>query len=264
MTDEEVREELRERYAGNVHREERRKKVLEIALEENIPSSHCSDSVIPNISLREEMKHNKQDYLDKIEMGEQISTIMTEENIREESLTKEHKEALKIYRNQMPRIDIQDVELRLWQQQLLDIIETPSEREVIWIKGLQGNEGKTWFQKYVQALFGHAHVVRLDLKSKTANVLHILRKFPLSTIDIFLFNDARAINYESCCYTILEDIKDGSASASKFNSEVIHFKTPNVVIIKRLIENLSHQQGRIEELRRSFMGPETFKTSLSE
>ena len=83
----------------------------------------------------------------------------------------------------------------------------------------------------MQALFGYARVARLDIKIKTANVLHILRKFPLSTTDIFLFNDARAINYESCCYTILEDIKDGIASASKFNSEVIQFKTPNVVVV---------------------------------
>ena len=237
MTDEEVRGELIERYTENVHREERRKKILEIALEENIPSSHCSEvalSAFPianKISLREEMNHNNHEYLDKIELGEQIITFMTEDNIREESLAKEHKEALKVYRNQMPRIDIQDVELRPWQQQLLDIIKIPSEREVIWVKGVKGNEGKTWFQKYVQALFGYARVARLDIKIKTANVLHILRKFPLSTTDIFLFNDARAINYESCCYTILEDIKDGIASASKFNSEVIQFKTPNVVVV---------------------------------
>ena len=237
MTDEEVREELRERYTGNVHREERRKRILEIALEENIPGSHCSEltsSAFPianKISLREDMNHNNHEYLDKIELGEQIIKFMTEDNIREESLAKEHKEALKVYRNQMPRIDIQDVELRPWQQQLLDIIKIPSERKVIWVKGVKGNEGKTWFQKYVQALFGYARVARLDIKIKTANVLHILRRFPLSTTDIFLFNDARAINYVSCCYTILEDIKDGSASASKFNSELIQFKTPNIVIV---------------------------------
>ena len=237
MTDEEVREELRERHAENVYREERRKKILEIAREENIPSYGCNEvtlsscATVNKISLREEMNHNNQEYLDKIELGEQIAKFITEDNIREESLSKEHKEALKFYKNQMPRINIQDVELRPWQQQLLDIIKTPSEREVIWVKGLKGNEGKTWFQKYMQALFGSVRVARLDIKSKTANILHALRKFPLSTTDIFLFNDARAINYESCCYTILEDIKDGNATASKFNSEVIQFKTPNVVIV---------------------------------
>ena len=114
---------------------------------------------------------------------------------------------------------------------MLEKIKQPTEREVIWIRGTKGNEGKTWFQKYVQSLFGYARVAMLDLKSKTANILHVLRKFPLSTIDIFFFNDARAINYENCCYTVLEHIKDGAATASKFNSERIQFKEPNVVVV---------------------------------
>ena len=79
-------------------------------------------------------------------------------------------------------------------------------------------------------MYGYSRVAMLDIKSKTSSILHALRKFPLSTVDIFFFNDARAINHELCCYTVLEHIKDGSATASKFNSEWIQFKNPNVVI----------------------------------
>ena len=39
----------------------------------------------------------------------------------------------------------------------------------------------------------------LDLKSKTANIMHALGKFPLSTVDIFFFNDACAITNGCCC-----------------------------------------------------------------
>lgn len=45
------------------------------------------------------------------------------------------------------------------------------------------------------------------------------------------FNDARAVTYETCCYSVLEHIKDGSATASKFNSERIRFRTPNIVVV---------------------------------
>ena len=39
-----------------------------------------------------------------------------------------------------------NVELRPWQQQLMENLSTPSDREIIWIIGRKGNEGKTWFQ----------------------------------------------------------------------------------------------------------------------
>ena len=67
--------------------------------------------------------------------------------------------------------NLSNTELRTWQQQLLDNISAPSDREVIWIWGQTGNEGNTWFQGYLETLYGYARVVRLDLKMKTANVL---------------------------------------------------------------------------------------------
>ena len=99
------------------------------------------------------------------------------------------------------------VELRPWQQELMEMAATPTEREVIWVQGIRGNEGKSWFQDYLEVFHGHARVVRLDLKMKTAKVLHVLTNRPLSSTNIFLFNEPRAINYESCNYSILESIK---------------------------------------------------------
>ena len=67
-------------------------------------------------------------------------------------------------------------------------------------------------------------MVRLDLKIKTANVLHVLTKQPLSTKDIFLFNEPRATSHELYNYSILESIKDGNAVSSKYNNDVMRFK----------------------------------------
>ena len=238
MTDEEVRVELRERHAESLRREERRKKVLKIALEENIPSSDCNEVALfsydttNSVSLREDMNYNNQEYIAKIELGEQIAAIMIDDNIREQSLSKEHKEALKFYRNQMTRTNIQDVELRPWQQHLFEIIKIPSEREVIWIIGKDGNEGKSWFQDYVESCFGFNRAVRLDLRIKNKDRCNILKKRPLSSIDTFLFNDGRSIPPdEHTYYRILENIKDGFATSSKYDNDIIKFKRPNTVIV---------------------------------
>ena len=50
MTKEEAREELRNRNAAYIHREEKRQKVQEIAQEEGISLIHCSDVVLSSVS----------------------------------------------------------------------------------------------------------------------------------------------------------------------------------------------------------------------
>ena len=45
------------------------------------------------------------------------------------------------------------------------------------------------------------------------------------------YNDARSGQSEMRCYEVLENIKDGRAIASKYASEIIRFRTPNVVIV---------------------------------
>ena len=119
-----------------------------------------------------------------------------------------------------------------WQNELLlEYVEKPTYREVIWVKGALGNEGKTWFQNYVQSLLGTERVVQLDLKNSVGTIMHIVRKLPLSSIDTFLFNDARSGQSEMRCYEVLENIKDGRAIASKYASDIVRFHTPNVVIV---------------------------------
>ena len=170
---------------------------------------------------------------EKIESGEKISKVLTNTNAKEESLSKKNKEAFNLYQSKKFAINPNDDDLKLypWQQQAIDLMQKPSLREVIWVKGARGNEGKTWFQKYVQSLLGRERVVQLDLKNSIGNIMQILRKLPLSTLDIFMFNDARSGLSETRCYDVLENLKDGCSIASKYSSEIIQFKTPNVVIV---------------------------------
>ena len=183
-------------------------------------------------SLRDILLKDNEAHKQKIELGKQIYNILEEDVIQEASLTREYKLALDLYRKQRPKFDVVNKELRPWQEQALKLIEHPSERQVIWITGRQGNEGKTWFQCYLESYFGFNRVFRTDLRIKHANVCNILKKRNLGTVDIFLFNDSRSVTDEEMnLYRILEDIKDGQATASKYNNDNIRFKTPNIVMV---------------------------------
>ena len=247
LDEEALREEIKERKRKYEDREKRKHLVLEIIEQEQVPLECCEISSTTNLrtsTLRQDMLQDNQDYLDKIELGKQIIVIINEGVVKEESLSKSRKEALHLYRKQTPMRNMIQVELRQWQQELMNMITTPTERQVIWVLGINGNEGKTWFQNYLSSVYGYGRVVQLDLKMKTQNVLHALTKRPLSSTDIFLFNEPRAINNEVCNYNILESIKDGTAVSSKYNTDFLQFKVPNIVVV------FSNAQPKMKELSR--------------
>ena len=244
---EEIKEELRSRHAIEQEREAKQQQIKALALEEglSIPQEIQDTQPLDKDDLREVLSRNNQRYLEKIELGKNISSILDEGVVQEDSLSKEHRSALEIYRRQEPRCDISAVQLRPWQEDALKLIDSPSERQVIWIAGRQGHEGKSWFQNYIQAYFGYHRVARCDLRIKHANVCNVLKKRSLANANIFLFNDSRSVTGEEInLYRILEDIKDGQATASKYDNNNIRFKTPNTVMV------FSNQYPKLGKLSR--------------
>ena len=203
---EEIRDEIKRKNKLRETREAREQLVRQIADEEGLPHEYCDidtpDTEEGPLPVEEELMKADQTYTGQIEHGRAIWKILEQGSVCEDSLSKDNREALKIYRKNAPMRNLSNAELRMWQQQLLDNISAPSDREVIWVWGQTGNEGKIWFQGYLETLYGYARVVRLDLKMKTANVLHALTKQPLSTKDIFLFNEPRSTSHELCNYSI--------------------------------------------------------------
>ena len=175
----------------------------------------------------------KQEYEEKITLGENVYMILGEGEVPEDSLPKEMKEALDIYMKQAQELYYNNVELKPWQKELLEYMDHPTQRQIIWIVGKSCGEGKSWFQKYVKSIYGTRKVVSgINLRASTPNICHVLSKQPLSTADIFLFNIGKAkkktdaVNYE-----VLEDLKDGDAFAAKYNSQQLKIRTPNVVMV---------------------------------
>ena len=98
--------------------------------------------------------------------------------------------------------------------------------------GKKGNEGKTWFQDYMESKFGWSKVIAgMDIKLKKSSICHALTKRSLMTTDIFLFDVGKAQTDDGVNYELLEKIKNGRILASKFDSKELKFHTPNTVVV---------------------------------
>ena len=123
-----------------------------------------------------------------------------------------------------------DGNLRTWQSKLEKNI-VPSEREIIWVVGKSGNEGKTWFQQYLQNQYGSNRTFAAPIKKSSQGILHTLSKQVLPLIDVFMFNIPRSFSRMDVPYELLEEIKDGNAVSTKYDSKRLTFKTPNIVLV---------------------------------
>ena len=185
-------------------------------------------------ALRKAAVKNSEEYKEKINLGKALYKILGEGNVEEESFPNDWKEALDVYMKQGHEIDCDNVVLKTWQTELLEWINNPTDRHVLWVVGKACGEGKTFFQKYVRSLFGRRRVVAggINIKCNSASICHALTKRPLSTTDIFLFNIGKSKKkFEDVNYELLEDLKDGDAFASKYNSQELTIKIPNVVVV---------------------------------
>ena len=83
------------------------------------------------------------EYKRKLELGRKIKMILEENSIPLKSLDKEQKEAIELYHDY---IEIKYVEWRPWQKMMMEYLHNPAQKEVIWVVGENGNEGKSFFQ----------------------------------------------------------------------------------------------------------------------
>ena len=192
-------------------------------------------------------------YERKLQLGEIVYKHAKDRGIPEESLPKEYKEAKDLYVKNKKNIDVDNVILRPWQEGLLNYIK-PSDREVIWVIGRKGNEGKTWFQEFLASKFGWSRVIcGMDIRLKKSSICHILGKRSLMTTDIFLFDVGKARTEEDMNYELLEQIKNGRTLAAKFDSKELKFHTPNVVVVfsneRPEVGQLSKDRWKIFQIR---------------
>ena len=138
-----------------------------------VKSNDCKDV---DAKLEFELQRDRDIYLKNVDIGRQVAIVLRNGDIPEESLSKQNKFCLELFRAQQPTTEVANAELRQWQTQLLDVIEQEqmNDRMIIWVMGRKGNEGKSWFQSYIQSLHGAHRVARFDITNKTSDLLHII------------------------------------------------------------------------------------------
>ena len=167
LPDNEIKNELETRQEIKKKQQEKIRKIEEIARENDlaIPEEVVSrkrESVDEIDDVRARCLQNHQLYLEKIEMGNQIATIVESGEVIYESLGKSDKEAFDTYRRYL-KIDISNVVLRKWQQDAMKFFDSPTQRQVIWITDQSGGKGKTFFQNVHHSLHLCQGHIDLDL-----------------------------------------------------------------------------------------------------
>ena len=166
-----------------------------------------------------------------METGKIIAKAIKEGKIPQDSLCSEDSEAFHLYWNKKQLMNIDNVIFKPWQTALLHYMK-PSYREVIWVQGAKCEEGKTFFQEYVESKFGWDKVMcSLDIQMRKENIYHTIRSRPFATTDIFTFNIGKDAGSSDTNYQVLEQIKDGRFVAAKFSSKEIKICKPNIVIV---------------------------------
>ena len=178
-----------------------------------------------HLDLIEELERGKEKKKKDYERGVFIKNSIRNGEIDPDILTEEHHKAMK---TKFPALKV-EVILRPWQEKLVEVMK-PSEREIIWIVDPAGNEGKSWFQKYLKDIHG-LRVFDANIRRSSKCILHILSKEIVSLIDIFLFNVPRSFNMDEFPYEMLEELKDGKAESTKYNSIKLQVNTPNTVLV---------------------------------
>ena len=184
--------------------------------------------------LKHETKKIKEasaEFRRKLERGRLIESILkTCPDTMEEALSHADRESLKLYQiSYEGNMDMDSVVLKPWQEDVIKLIDIPSERNIYWIVGSKGNEGKTFIQKYIHQQFGSRRVMKTEVNTKKADIAYILSKESLTCKDIFLFNLLRSDT--DVAYGLLENIKDGYLISSKYRSIPLKIKIPNTVVV---------------------------------
>ena len=130
--------------------------------------------------LLQKLKHSSDLHLQTLELGKSISQCLNDHpEIIEESLQPEFKQALSLYQQSRATIDVNTITLKPWQTKVLSLIDVPTHREVFWIVGKKGNEGKTFLQNYIRYYFGDRRVVTTEINGRKKDIAHYLSKLPL-------------------------------------------------------------------------------------
>lgn len=116
--------------------------------------------------------------------------------------------------------------LRPWQRDLYLVLQGPSsDRDVIFVVDKEGGKGKTYF---CQVLFRKKKALILG-SGKVADMAHVL-SLVIPVPDIVVIDVCRS-KMDTLQYSFLEEVKNGYVFSPKYESCMIRFRVPHLVVM---------------------------------
>jgi len=124
-----------------------------------------------------------------------------------------------------PLVEIQEHDLRPWQQRLMDKLELPADRrKIIFIVDERGNSGKSWFAHWFTRRIGEQSQVMLP--GKKADMAYALKP----GLKVLFLDAPRSKQGEFIQYDFLEDLKNGYVFSTKYESRIKSYEPMHVVV----------------------------------
>lgn len=136
---------------------------------------------------------------------------------------------LEYIRQHAPKTVVPEHPLRNWQQRLLDQLSSPpGDREIIFVVDTEGGEGKSWFANYYAQL--HEEDTFLCLPGKKADMVYALASCGFNP-RVVLVDCPRSKQGDFIQYDFLEELKNGRIFNTKYESRMVTFPVPHVVVM---------------------------------
>lgn len=127
----------------------------------------------------------------------------------------------------LPSPEVPDHPLKAWQQQLKERLDaSPSDREIFFVVDEAGGEGKSFFAAYYQK---HRKNTLLCLPGKKADMVYALASCGFVP-EVILVDAPRSKQGEYIQYDFLEELKNGRIFNTKYESRMLQFPVPHVVV----------------------------------
>lgn len=135
---------------------------------------------------------------------------------------------LEYLRQHAPEQEVPLHAYKQWQRRLLaQLAEDPNDREIIFIVDEEGGAGKTWFSSHYAV--SHKDTF-LCLPGKKADMVFALASCGFAPRVIFV-DAPRSKQGDFIQYDFLEELKNGRIFNTKYESRMVNFPVPHVVVM---------------------------------
>lgn len=136
---------------------------------------------------------------------------------------------LEYLRQHQPDPEVPDHPLRPWQERLLaDLSQEPDSRSIHFVVDEVGGEGKSWFASHYHQL--HKEDTFLCLPGKKADMVYALASAGFAP-RVIIVDCPRSKQGDFIQYDFLEECKNGRLFNTKYESRMVSFKTPHVLVM---------------------------------